>query len=490
MGLFNSIKRFVNDGWQADSSIKAKENRLIHSTRKAVGDGWMNILTGLGMAGDKKTSGFYNVERIIPIQELDNLYRFDGLTRTIVDVPASDMTRQGWEIQGDPEGKINAKLESIDFTSRLIKLIRWARMYGGGIIVMGIADGLPLDMPVNPTAIKGIKWLHTFDCFQSVSSNATLNRDLNSPNYAMPESYLVNDPRTAQTFIVHHSRVLRMDGSLLPSRMANWNGSGWADSLIQSIYQELRNYQTVIGNSATMTQSFVTNILKIENLAEQLSSGTCGDNQVINRANVLNLTMGTTNTAVMDTKESFEKISTNVSGIPELIDRFQVGLSAVVRMPVTTLFGRSPAGMNSTGDADIRNYYDYISQEQQIKLAPLFEKIINYILLSQDFDTAGIDLEGWGIQFNPLWQNTEREESEIRRTTAEMDAIYLDRGVLDPEEVATSRFGGSRYSMNTNIDLISRSKDDWSKRETERLEIEKIYGSQTELEQEGNGKLN
>jgi hypothetical protein len=55
---------------------------------------------------------------------------------------------------------------------------------------------------------------------------------------------------------------------------------------------------------------------------------------------------------------------------------------------------------------------------------------------------------------------------------AETDAIYIDRGVLDPNEVAISRFGGDRWSMNTLIDVQAR-EGGYDPNEVAELEKEK-----------------
>ena len=87
----------------------------------------------------------------------------------------------------------------------------------------------------------------------------------------------------------------------------------------------------------------------------------------------------------------------------------------------------------------------------------MLEKLTRYIMLSQDGPFGGVELDNWSIQFVPLWQNTEEQEAIVRKIVAETDAIYLDRGVLDPAEVAVSRFGGNRWSMNTEVDLENRN---------------------------------
>lgn len=47
-------------------------------------------------------------------------------------------------------------------------------------------------------------------------------------------------------------------------------------------------------------------------------------------------------------------------------------LSALTNIPQTILFGRSPAGMNATGESDFENYYNFIEriQKQDVKEKP------------------------------------------------------------------------------------------------------------------------
>ena len=68
--------------------------------------------------------------------------------------------------------------------------------------------------------------------------------------------------------------------------------------------------------------------------------------------------------------------------------------------------------------------------------------------------------------------NTEEQEALVKKVTAETDAIYLDRGVLDAAEVAISRFGGNHFSTNTVIDIELRKKQ-FDPEEVNELEREK-----------------
>lgn len=434
-------------------------------------DGWMNILTGLGQPGRDKTAS--TVFRACPFfawPELDQLYRADGLTRRIIDIVASEMMRQGWEIDGDPENLLVGKLEEMNAYAKLTQLIQWSRLYGGAIAVMGISDGRDLDMPVNINAIESVNFLHVFDRWQTQILFENMSNDLNDPNYGFPLFYQVNDYRTGAVFTVHHSRVLRMDWNTLPPRERNFN-QGWGDSAIISIYDELKNYGSAFANTSAIMQDFVNGVLKIPGLSQSMASS-CNDAQIMKRLDFANLSKGVTNMMVLDGQETYEKLSTNVGGISDLLDRFMLSLSSVTGIPVTLLFGRSPAGLNATGDADVRNFYDMIKQYQELKLKPVLEKLTFYIFKSKRGPTNGVEPENWSIQFAPLWQNTEEQEAILRRTVAETDAIYIDRGVLDPNEVAISRFGGDRWSMNTLIDVEAR-ENGYDANEIASLEAEK-----------------
>ena len=456
--------------------------KQVHNDNFVRSDGWMNVLTGLGVCGrDKKQNAFFRIGQIFNRSELDQMYRSDGLLRLIIDIFAQEMIRQGWEVEGDSDGLIIGKFEELKVAQSMGNLIKWARLFGGSVCIMGIADGLPLDQPVDERTIRDVQWLRVFDRYQAYSRDGTFESDLNSPNYGYPNVYTINDNRTGAVFFVHYSRILRMDWNVLPPRWQNFN-QGWGDPLIQTIYEELRNYSTAFSNTATIFEDFVNSVLYIPNLTNIIASQ-CGEQNVMKRLNILNLAKSNTNTALLDGEERYEKLTTNVTGIADLLDRFMLSLSAVVRIPVTLLFGRSPAGLNATGESDVRNFYDAVKQEQESKLRGVLEKLIRYIMISKDGPFAGKEPENWSLQFIPLWQNTEEQDALTRKAVADTDAVYIDRGVLTPEEVAISRFGGNKWSMNTEIDIKMRERMSSHPEETKELEEEKESNAKPEVSQ-------
>lgn len=449
------FKRFSSDG--------------IKTLRK---DGWTNWMNGMGVPGaDKAASICFRACPIFSWLELGEMYRADGLTRRIIDIVASEMVRQGWEIEGDAESLVAGKMEELNAYAKLTELIQLSRLYGGAIAVLGINDGRCLDQPVDMENIRNVDWIRLFDCYQCMIQPEYCCNLIEDDNYSHPDYYNVQDNRTGANFLVHHTRVLRMDWGMLTPRQANWN-QGWGDSVIISIYTELKNYGAAFANTSTIMQDFVTGLLKIPGLSQSMVES-CGTQALMDRLNLSNMTRGTAGTYVIDAQEDFSKLSTSVAGLSDLLDRFMLAVSSVTGIPVTLLFGRSPSGLNATGDADIRNFYDMVKQYQEFKLKPVLEKLIKYIMASKDGPLGGVFLENWNIQFVPLWQITEEQDAIVKRTTAETDCMYIDRGVLDANEVAISRFGGDRYSTQTHIDIEAR-QNGYDPDEVRKLEAEKI----------------
>ena len=76
--------------------------------------------------------------------------------------------------------------------------------------------------------------------------------------------------------------------------------------------------------------------------------------------------------------------------------------------------GRSPAGMNATGESDLKNYYDYVDTLRESKLRPALEQLLPVIAMS----AWGSVPENLDISFPPLWTPTASETAQIAERKA------------------------------------------------------------------------
>lgn len=421
-------------------------------------DGWGNILTGLGMQHrDKRMGARIMPTGRIPEAELTALFSGDSLARKIAHLPAREMTRKWISLQvgndADSGKRTLQALEVLGAQSKITEAITWARLYGGAVIFVGADDGVEPWEPLREESIRSIRFLTVMDRYDVQIEQRY--EDPLEPNYGEAEVYRVVTDSTGRVpsmdaARIHASRILRFDGPLTPRRRRQQN-EGWNDSIFDALASAVRDFWGGFDGAAALMQDFGQGVFKIKGLASLI--GTPAEEKLIKRFEIVDLCRSILRAAVVDADgEDFERKPTPVTGLPELLDRLEQLVSGVTEIPVALLMGRSPAGLNATGDADIRFFYDRIASEQSTYLRPVLERLIRLMLLAKDGATSGAEPEDWSFDFHPLWQLTDKERAEVRKLHAEADSIDIGNQVLHPSEVRQSRYGADRYSTEITLD--------------------------------------
>lgn len=412
-----------------------------------IADGWTNVLTGMGIKNrDKKQSTNFSLAKVLTQQEETDLMRGDGFGKKIIEIVPHEMLREGWAVSGDTENTVGKYFNKLDLKKNLLKLLKWDRAFGGAVLVMGLDDGSEdLEQPLNVNALKNIRWFRVFDRY-AVDKTTNKVLDHKSERFGLPEKYGIT-PSNGSQFFVHHSRVWEMSGQEVPERSKQQN-AGWGDSVLQSLFTQLENLGTSYHSVAAGVEDWVQGILHVEGLDDKIAMD--NGKMIQERLDLMDITRHIINTVVVDTEEKFERITTNFSGIREVLDAMFLALSGVSYIPMRLLVGDTAEGLNNKGEAATRDWYDFISTKQEDQLLPLLTFLVG---VAGQASEPNLQIpEDFEITFNPLWQPTQKEWEEIRKLVAERDAIYLDRNVLEPEEVTVSRFGGEVYSTETVID--------------------------------------
>lgn len=112
------------------------------------------------------------------------------------------------------------------------------------------------------------------------------------------------------------------------------------------------------------------------------------------------------------------------TGLPDVYDRVMMDVAGAARTPVTKLFGRSPAGMNSTGESDLKNYYDYIDGLRETELRGIIERLLPIMALS----AWGRIPDDMDIDFPPMQTPDAKDVAEIteRKSNAILAAYQND----------------------------------------------------------------
>lgn len=415
-------------------------------TRQPVGDGLENVVAGLGTDRDKRSYSVWADPRILTRQELENMYRGSWLAKKIVNAVADDMTREWLHVTFDGE-ELGTTIEQAEkrfaLKRKTNEALKWSRLYGGAVIIIGTRDrNLAKPLDVKNVRKGDLRYLHVVDRWR-LSPAGSLNRDLESPNFGMPDSYVLAE----STVQVHHTRVLRFNGEKLPY-FAWLRNAMWDDSVLQHVMDSLMNCDTTTQAIATMMFESNVDVVKSEGLADVLARKD-GQAVLTKRFQVAALLKSFNRMLLLDGTESYEKKQNSFANLDKVIQQFMIDVSGAADIPMTRLFGTSATGMNATGDNDVRNYYDMVSAKQEAELRPQLEYLYEVLVRSE----LGHMPEDFRFDFNPLWQLSETEQATVEKTRAERDQVYLNAGVVTEALVARELKERGTYRNMTDDDI-------------------------------------
>lgn len=395
-------------------------------------------------------------ERMADDWELTEIYK-NALARRIVTAPIDDSVKNGLKIKGDTDDKILQYMETINVEGAFVEAGYWDRLYGRSCIFIMADDGGKADEPINLNKLDSIKGFVVYDkrCIIEDQTGFLINDDPNDSNFGKTEYYTIT-PLNGQQFTVHHSRVLMFDGEILPrqERIQN-NGAGL--SCLNGIIKAIRRNDTAHARALDIIERISQAVMKLRGMSELLQSEE-GTNQVKRRLDLIDMARNLLNTIAIDTDDDFAIHNMSVAGVREIIQEFQQELSGMTSIPVTILFGRSPAGMNATGSADFENYYNLVRRYQRTKQKPALEKLIKLIQHCKNGPTKGKELEDWQIEFEPLKQMSEKEQADLEaakaganKTKVDVVQALVQGQLMTPEEARSYLFKETEIVPNEKL---------------------------------------
>jgi hypothetical protein len=161
----------------------------------------------------------------------------------------------------------------------------------------------------------------------------------------------------------------------------------------------------------------------------------------------MDLTRSVFRSQYFDTEEDFSRDSVNFSGVPELLHIIFMLIAADTGYPITRLFGVSPAGMNATGESDMRNYYDMVRSEQNAILQPVLLRLVRIISVWQGIEEPY-------IEFVPLQTMNDKEQADLEKQKADTYKTYIDSGVIEPYEARWLEFGDTLDKIPVPEDML------------------------------------
>lgn len=379
-----------------------------------VRDSLTNMVASLGTSRDKAAANVYSMP-MLTYEELLNAYRGAWLPKKIVDIPAFDSIRawRDWQAKKPQIEAIEAEEKRLNVMGKLLETRIKARLWGGAALVIGTGDqDLTQPLDVERIGKGGLKYLTVMTRRHLTAGE--IDRDPASEWYGKPKIYQLNSADGAQVEI-HPSRLVIFNGSQQPDEdIVTSTYAGWGDSVLLSVVNAIKQADGTAANIASLVFEAKVNVIRIPDFMQNLGNAEYRA-KILERYTLAATAKGINGDLLLDKEEEYEQKTASFATLPEVLMSFLQIVSGAADIPATRLLGQSPAGMNATGESDLRNYYDRLQAMQTVEMTPamarLDECIIRSALGSRDPDIY--------YEWAPLWGMSEKEKADVFKTKAD-----------------------------------------------------------------------
>lgn len=446
-------------------SVQSIVRNLLRSAARRA-DGWRNVLTGIGTLSDKVEHTRPAAFRRISDTALTSLFHSDATSRKACELRPSAALRRGvtFTLPKNKGGaqlstKMLDELERLDAINRFKHAACWENLFGGCLVWVGLDDGNygvdSQELPVDMERVQRVLFLREIDRRYCYPELDLVETDPMSPNFGEPTHYTVH-AGNGQLVSIHRDRLIVFPGATTSAELRqSWNG--WGVSVLDVAWAALQRNGMVWGSAANAVSNSQYTVLKLAGF-ERMVFGKDGEEQAKKRAQAMEMAKSMINAILIGAEDEYIRENPNFGNLPEMIDRFMFDVAHALDVPVTKLFGRSPAGMNATGESDENHWHASVEEYQEHHLRMRFHRLCELIMAQSQGPFRGVDPGGWKVGFPALKQLSEVEKAEVRLKMAQGDEAYIHHGVATANEIALSRFREEGWSAETSIDRAARER--------------------------------
>lgn len=426
-------------------------------------DGYVNAFLGHGTSRDRRIVTTHATCNVTDLQALD-LRRGNWLAARVCELIDSEAFRRGYELKLDDKEEAEAVMKAAE----KLCVNRWTRDAGqmertcGGAALFPVLEGAlgdlstPLELEDGPR-IATITAIHLLEPRELIPVD--WYTDVRDPKFRRPSVYRLSPlsgggAQFVGTQLIHESRLAIYPGVRMTVQSMAGQRLGWGDNVLNRVAEVLADFGLSWGSAATILHNYSQRVVKYKGLMDMLRQEG-GEALIQKRVAAMDMVANALRAVPLDAEDDLVNVTTTVSGLPDLLIQFAQLISAAADMPMTRLFGMSPAGMNATGEHDAEGWYERVGARQDDHTHHV-EWLLRLIMLSADGPTGGKEPEVWSAEWRPLREPSEKEDAETRKLTSEADKNWYDIGAASSDDIAKSRFGGDTFSRETTVDWKAR----------------------------------
>lgn len=348
--------------------------------------------------------------------------------RLVPETVAEEMTREWGKLKGGDEEvikQIEQRLDELGVRDLMRRHIENDHYFGRSqlfIDIEGQEDKTDLPLLINEKGIKkgSLKGFSLVEALWSTPSAYNANNPLQS-DFFVPYEWYVLGKR------VHRDRLMTLIMRPVPDMMKpSYNFGGLP--MTQAMKPYVERCERTVDSVSDLVHTYSITGLKTD-MSAVLSGGEGSAANLVARAQIFSKMKNNQNLMLIDKsgEEEFFQLNTPLTTLDILCSQAFEQMAGPAKMPLVKMFGKSPSGLNATGDSEIRVWYDHVAALQNAHILPQMKTIIDLVQL----DLFGkIDPELYW-QFNPLYQLDANEQADVDLKKAQTAQVYVDMGVID-----------------------------------------------------------
>lgn len=371
----------------------------------------------------------------------------NGLIQNIIQSYAQDCVREWIEIKSTSKDKseskqnkinmINRRFEELQVRDKIKNAVELTIMYGGCKIYPKIRG--------DDSQIGGNEYLTPFRK-EKMTKGDLLYLKVIEPLYATPIEFNATNPLSEDFYepstwsilstLMHSSRLCHFVYNYVPTLLKPiywFNGM----PLIQLCLDYIMGFETVRQNVVEIAKKYNVNILKT-NMTSLLNTDQGAFMQgadIETRVKIAqkfkdNFSIFLLNNSTGE-EEEWQQYNMTLSGLDNILSQNAEYVCAVAQIPAIRLFGTSPKGFNSTGENELRIYYDQVRAKQMAIVQPPLQKIFEIVQI----DLFGEIDDDLIFSFKPLWTESSMEIAQIQAIKKDINTAYVQTGILTSSEV-------------------------------------------------------
>lgn len=263
---------------------------------------------------------------------------------------------------------------------------------------------------------------------------------------------------------------MRLLGVELPYYQAMMENM-WGISVLERLNDRLVAFDSATTGVAQLIYRAYLRVIKIENMREIVAAGGQAEANLYKFVEMMRRFQSIEGITMLDAKDDAVVMTApSFSGLSDALIQLGQQCGGALQMPMTKLFGQAPVGMNSTGESDLRMYYDGILQQQEMTLR--IPVTVFYQCLAR---SEGIKLpEGFALGFRSLWSLSDDAKAEIASKDSNSIVQEVNAGMISPQMALKEKKQLSKTTgRGTNItveDIEAASNETGLEREQDMID--------------------